>query len=240
MLHTASRRDFLKLATMCAVPVSPLLAAAAEPATLKIRRVDAHVLKIGQRSDVVCAKIETAEGIHGWGEGTTPPNVQPVVAQIRSLAKLLIGESAWDIEKLWRRMYILEENTLGGTLFAAISAIDIALWDIVGKKLNVPVYSLLGGKIRDSLRIYTSYRWGDIARTAEAYRKRTRELIEQGATAGKYDPFGPYPGPDRQLSTAILNEVRDMIRGIREGGPSFDICVEAHGKWNIATAGRII
>jgi galactonate dehydratase len=166
--------------------------------------------------------------------------VQPVAAQIRSLAKLLIGESAWDIEKLWRRMYILEENTLGGTLFAAMSAIDIALWDIVGKKLNVPVYNLLGGKIRDSLRIYSSYRWGDIPRTAEAYRRRTQELIEQGATAGKYDPFGPYPGPDRQLSTAILNEVRDMVRGIREGGPSFDICVEAHGKWNIATAGRII
>jgi galactonate dehydratase len=137
-------------------------------------------------------------------------------------------------------MYILEENTLGGTLFAAMSAIDIALWDILGKKLNVPVYKLLGGRIHERLRIYTSYRWGEIPRTADAYRKRTRELIEQGGTAGKYDPFGPYPGPDRQLSTPILNEVREMIRGIREGGPSFDICVEAHGKWNIGTAGRII
>ncbi len=137
-------------------------------------------------------------------------------------------------------MYVLEENTLGGALFAGMSAIDIALWDILGKKLNVPVYKLLGGKIHDRLRIYTSYRWGEIPRTADAYRKRTQELIEQGATAGKYDPFGPYPGPDRQLSTPILNEVREMIRGIREGGPSFDICVEAHGKWNIATAGRII
>ncbi len=216
------------------------MAAAADPTTLKIRSVEAHVLKIGRRSDIVCARIETDEGIHGWGEGTTPPNVQPVVAQIRSFQKLLVGQSAWDIEKLWRRMYILEENTLGGALFAGMSAIDIALWDILGKKLNVPVYKLLGGKIHDRLRIYTSYRWGEIPRTADAYRKRTEELIEQGATAGKYDPFGPYPGPDRQLSTRILNEVREMIRGIREGGPSFDICVEAHGKWNIASAGRII
>ena len=240
MMNRFSRREFLKLGTFCALPVSPLLAAAADPATLKIRSVEAHVLRIGRRSDIVCARIETAEGIHGWGEGTTPLNVQPVVAQIRSFQKLLVGQSAWDIEKLWRRMYILEENTLGGALFAGISAIDIALWDILGKKLNVPVYKLLGGKIHDRLRIYTSYRWGEIPRTAEAYRKRTQELIEQGATAGKYDPFGPYPGPDRQLSTAILNEVREMIRGIREGGPSFDICVEAHGKWNIASAGRII
>src|SRR5689334_23247019 len=128
MMHGFSRRAFLKLGPLAALPVSPLLAAVADPAALKIRLVEPHVLKIGRRSDVVCARIETVEGIHGWGEGTTPPNVQPVVAQIRSFAKLLSGQSAWDIEKLWRRMYILEENTLGGTLFAGMSAIDIALW----------------------------------------------------------------------------------------------------------------
>src|SRR6476659_2580786 len=99
------RRDFLKLASLSALPASALLGAG-DPATLKIRRVDAHVLKIGRRRDIVCARIETAEGIHGWGEGTTPPNVQPVIAQIRSLANLVMGQSGWDIEKLWRRMYI--------------------------------------------------------------------------------------------------------------------------------------
>lgn len=233
-----SRRDFLKL---LAVPAIPSLAwADPDPATLKIKRVDAYALKIGSKRDIVCARIETEEGIHGWGEGTTPPNVAPVVAQIRSFSKLLVGQSAWDIEKLWRRMYILEENTLGGTLFAGMSAIDTALWDIVGKKLNVPVYKLLGGKVQDRLKIYTSYRWGDIPRTADAYRQRTKELIAEGATAGKYDPFGPYPAPDRQLSTKILNETREMIRGIREADAAFDICVEAHGKWNVASAGRII
>jgi len=231
-----NRRQFLSLTA------APLLAQrrSAESAALRIRSVDPYVLRIGGRSDIVCCRIETEDGIYGWGEGTTPPNVTPVIAQIRSFRKLLVGQSAWDIEKLWRRMYILEENTLGGTLYAAISAIDIALWDIVGKKLNVPVYKLLGGKVHDRLRIYASYRWGNIPRTAEAYARRTRELIAQGATAGKYDPFGAYPGPDRQLSTSVLNEVREMIRGIREGGPQFDICVEAHAKFNIATAGRII
>ncbi|HYM10917.1 MAG TPA: mandelate racemase/muconate lactonizing enzyme family protein [Bryobacterales bacterium] len=202
--------------------------------------MEPFVVRIGRRSDVVCARVETAEGIHGWGEGTTPPTVPAVVAQIRECGKLILGRSAWDTEANWRHMYIVEENTLGGTLFAAISAIDIACWDIVGKKLNVPVHKLLGGKVHDPLRIYTSYRWGNIPRTAEAYARRTKELIAQGATAGKYDPFGPYPGYDRQLSTTILNEVREMIRGIREGGPDFDICVEAHGKWNIASAGRIV
>jgi len=116
-----------------------------------------------------------------------------------------MGQSAWDTEKLWRRMYILEENTLGGTLFAAMSAIDIALWDIIGKKLNVPVYDLLGGRTHEKLRIYSSYRWGNIPRTRDAYLARTRQLMAEGATAGKYDPFGAYPGFDRQLSTPVLN-----------------------------------
>jgi galactonate dehydratase len=242
------RRDFLSLAaTVSAGAIAPALGAFRAlaqdqrgRAPLTIRRVDAHVIRIGARSNIVCARVETAEGLHGWGEGTTPPNVAPVVAQIRSFRDLLTGQSAWDIERLWRRMYITEENTLGGTLYAAISAIDIALWDIVGKKLGAPVYQLLGGKIHDRLRIYASYRWGDIPRTADAYRARTRELMAEGATAGKYDPFGEYPGPERQLPTTTLNEVREMIRGIREAGPAFDICVEAHGKFNMATAGRII
>ncbi len=63
---------------------------------------------------------------------------------LRASGKLLMGKSAWDIEGHWTQMYTTEFNTLGGTLFAAMSAIDVALWDIVGKKLGVPVYKLLG------------------------------------------------------------------------------------------------
>ncbi len=236
-MNSIHRRRFLASTPLwCALPRALCQPAAG---SLQISRVEPFVLRIGKRSDIVCARVETAEGIYGWGEGTTPPTVSAVAAQIRQCGNYILHESAWDIEKLWRRMYIIEENTLGGTLFAAISAIDIALWDIIGKKLNVPIYKLLGGKVHDRLRIYTSYRWGNIPRTREAYFKRTKELIAEGATAGKYDPFGPYPGFDRQLSTEILNEVREMIRGIREAGPGFDICVEAHGKWNLASAGRI-
>lgn len=234
------RRRMLQFALSLPAAARTAAAQLSRRPNLRIRRVEPFVVRIGSRRDIVCARLETEEGIHGWGEGTSPPNVAPVVAQIRSLAQLIVGEPAWDIERLWRRMYIAEENTLGGTLFAAISAIDIALYDIVGKALGVPVYDLLGGKVHQKLRIYASYRWGDIPRTREAYYQRTKELMAEGATAGKWDPFGPYPGPDRQLSTATLNEVRQMVQGIREAGPAFDICVEAHGKFNMASAGRII
>jgi galactonate dehydratase len=138
----------------------------------------------------------------------------------------------------------------GSAVQSAISAIDIALWDIVAQKLNVPVYKLLGGKVNEKIKIYTSYRWGRIPRTAEAYRKRTQELVAEGAIAGKWDPFfdEPYtPGMNpaerldfsRQATLQTIQEVAEMVRGIREGGPRFEICVEAHAKLNVASAVRI-
>ena len=237
-----SRRGFLRHVANGLIGASafPLLAQMRDNSPLKITRVEPYLVRIGDRTAYPLARVETADGLYGWGEGTTPPSSPAVLTQIRECGKLILNESAWNVEKLWRHMYIVEENTLGGTLFAAISAIDIALWDIIGKRLNVPLYKLLGGKTRDKIPIYTSYRWGNIPRTRDAYADRTKELIAQGATAGKYDPFGPYPGYDRQLSTTILNEVREMLTGIREAGPNFDICVECHGKWNLASAGRII
>ena len=235
------RAFFIRLAAVA--PIAHLTGAralAAKHGQLEIGRVDPYVVRIGSRENVVVCRVETADGLHGWGEGTSPPNVGPVVEQIRSLGELIQGERAWDTEKIWRRMYIVEENTLGGTLYAAMSAIDTALWDILGKALDVPVHDLLGGRVWNTLRIYTSYRWGNIPRTAGAYRARTEQLIGEGVRAGKYDPFGPYPEPSRQLPTSILNEVREMLRGIREASAEFDICVECHGKFNIASAGRII
>lgn len=243
MTRLSTRRDWLTRVAaglLLSGSTAPAQEVSGSKSPLLIARVEPHVIRIGGRDNIVCCRVETEDAVHGWGEGTTPPNVQPVAAQIRSLGEVVVGERAWDTERLWRRMYTVEENSLGGTLYAAMSAIDIALWDIVGKYLGVPVHDLLSGRVWDSLRLYASYRWGAIPRTAAAYRKRTEELVRERATAGKYDPFGPYPEPSRQLPTATLNEVREMIRGIREADAAFDICVEAHGKFNVASAGRII
>jgi hypothetical protein len=177
-----------------------------------------------------CVRIETAEGIHGWGEGTTPPTTPAILTQIRESGKVIMGKSAWDVEGHWVQMYTTEFNTLGATLFAAMSAIDMALWDIVGKKLGVPVYKLLGGRAipaNKGIRLYASEPWRGLPQTREAYRERTKEIISKGATGGKTDFFGGTP-LDRQLPTKNLNLAREMIAGIREASPAFDICVEAH------------
>jgi len=104
--------------------------------------------------------------------------------------------------------------------------------------------------LRSTIFLNTSYRWGQIPRTAEAYKKRTQELVAEGAVAGKWDPFfdEPYtPGINakerldfsRQATLKTIQEVAEMVRGIREGGPQFEICVEAHAKFNTASAVRI-
>ena len=268
-----NRRDFFRAATtpLLGPLVAPRLASVFEPLrvyaqesskadSLVITKIEPYVVRVqpppaargrggagggegGGGRGYPCVRIETAEGIHGWGEGTTPPTNPAVITQIRESGKLLMGKSAWDIEGHWQQMYTTEFNTLGGTLFAAMSAIDIALWDIVGKKLNVPVYKLLGGRAipaRKSLRIYASAPWPNAERTRASYREKTKEIMAKGATAGKTDFFGNFTPIDRELPTKVFNEAREMIAGVREASADFDICVEMHAKFNTHTAARIM
>jgi galactonate dehydratase len=217
---------------------------------LKITAIEPIVLRLNARNedlslyaqDYLMCRVQTDEGIVGWGEGTNWPKVATVATEIEMVKPMVVGQSAWDIEKIWNMIFRTRNEMHGSHVQSAISAIDIALWDIVGQKLGVPVYKLTGGRVNEKLRIYTSYRWGDIPRTADAYAKRTRELIAEGATAGKFDPFfEPYDFYlNLEASTKTIHEVAELIRGIREGGKDFDICVEAHAKFNAMTAGRIV
>ena len=184
-------------------------------------------------------RVETEEGLVGWGEGTDFPRVATVATEIDLLKSYVIGQSAFDIELIWNRIYRARNSQWGSTVQSALACIDIALWDIVGQRLGVPVYKLLGGKIHERLAIYTSYRWGNIPRTADAYARRTRELVAEGARAGKWDPFFDPVDLNRQATLKTINEVAQMVRGIREASPDFEICVEAHAKFNTGSAVRI-
>jgi galactonate dehydratase len=213
---------------------------------LRIRSVTPFIMRMrrdgkGQLTGThfLLCRIETEDGIVGWGEGTSWPHVPVIATEIEMVRPGLIGRSAWDIEAIGRRIYDTRAPSRGASVFAAMAAVDLALWDIVGQKLGVPVYKLLGGRVNEKIKIYTSYRWGNIPRTAEAYGRRTRELIAEGALAGKWDPFFDPVEPNRSVSLKTLREVTEMVRGIREAGPEFEICVEGHGKFNTGSAIRI-
>ena len=82
----------------------PLLAQLRDSSPLKITRVEPYLVRIGDRTSYPLARVETADGLYGWGEGTTPPSSPAVLTQIRECGKLILSESAWDVEKLWRHM----------------------------------------------------------------------------------------------------------------------------------------
>ena len=147
----------------------------------------------------VVVRINTDEGISGFGEVGLAYGVGASAGfgMAKDLSRLLIGEDPMRIEYIWDKM---QKKTFwgqgGGTVVSAgMSAIDIALWDIKGKALGVPVYQLLGGKIRDELRTYASqlqFGWGnaekkEILITPEQYAKAAEKALEDGYDAIKVD-----------------------------------------------------
>ncbi|MBK5298865.1 MAG: mandelate racemase/muconate lactonizing enzyme family protein [Vicinamibacteria bacterium] len=216
----------------------------AQPAedTLKIVKVE-PILLTGVRGSApgVFVRVETADGYVGWGEGTNYPGVRPIATAVTTLSSVVIGHSAWNIEALWQRMYrFLYYNGMGGVVLAAISGIDMALYDIVGKKLGVPVYKLLGGQVHEKLRTYANGWTEGLEQTPDAYAAKTRDLVTRGYTGCKLDPFFVTP-MNREVTQSDLRLAASIVKAIREtGGPDYDIAIDVHGRWNTKSTLEII
>lgn len=122
---------------------------------MKITDIKSFPVWVGQRNQML-VKVETDEGIYGWGESGLSSREQGVKGIVDHYREFLIGRDPMQRGALWQEMYRSQYFEGGRTLTAAISAIDIALYDIVGKKLGVPVYELLGGKQRDWVPTFAS------------------------------------------------------------------------------------
>ncbi len=210
--------------------------------SLKITKVE-PVLLTGIRGygPWVFVRVETADGFVGWGEGTNFPGVQPIATAVKTLANVVIGQSAWNIEAVWQRMYrFMYYNGMGGIVLAAISGIDTALYDIVGKKLGVPIYKMLGGQVHEKLRTYANGWIEGIPRTPEAFAAKTKELVARGYTGCKFDPFSATPF-NREVTQADLRFAVAQVKAIREaGGPDYDIAIDVHARWNTKSTLEII
>lgn len=121
-------------------------------------------------------KIETDEGISGWGEPVIEGRARTVEAAVHEFAETLVGRDPADINDLWQTMYRSHFYRGGAILMSAIAGIDQALWDIKGKALGVPVYQLLGGKVRDRMKVYS---WVGGDRPADIV-EHMRRLMEGG------------------------------------------------------------
>ena len=180
----------------------------------------------------VFVRVSTDEGIDGWGECTT--GLVSIKALVEELGEFLKGKDPFRIEEHWQYLYHLEHNIRGGIMqLSAISAIEMALWDIKGKALGVPVYELLGGRMRD--RIWTYGRFDGV--TPELAVERALSQTEEGFTALKGDPFsheGIYTTPASERdAVAKVKAVREAV------GDDVELMVEVHGRLTPSEAIRV-
>ncbi|WP_419729897.1 galactonate dehydratase [Lichenicola sp.] len=169
-------------------------------------------------------KIETDEGVVGWGEPVVEGRAETVAANVAELADYLVGRDPAFIEDHWTVMYRGGFYRGGAVHMSAIAGIDQALWDIKGKVLGQPVHALLGGKVRDRIRVY-SWIGGD--RPADTARA-AREVADRGFTAIKMNGTEEMQFVD---SHAKVDAVLARVAAIRdEMGPDFGIGVDFHGR----------
>jgi galactonate dehydratase len=195
---------------------------------MQVTHIKPILVDPGSGKNWLFVKVETDAGIGGWGECYTQADRdQSIAAHIEQLGRYLVGRNPFHIKHFTHMAYHDFAGKRGAMdLYSAVSGLEQALWDIVGKRLNTPVYNLLGGPCREKLRVYANG-WYDGAKTPDALAKRAAETVARGFTALKFDPF---PGPwrthiDRRTEQAAVENVRAVRESV---GPDIDILVEVH------------
>jgi galactonate dehydratase len=195
---------------------------------MKITNVE-HFLTTDVRTNAVFCKIETDAGIVGYGEATNHFLPQASLGTLKDLTPYLIGEDPERIEYLWQACFRRRFYRGGPATGAAISAIDMALWDIKGKAYGVPVYQLLGGLARKKVRLY-----GHVTgRTAAEIAEQARQRAAKGITAIRFRGFHSYDDVDLHDHRLAVQQQVEYMAAIREAvGDEVDIILECHGRYD--------
>ncbi len=200
---------------------------------MKITTITTRIVNAEMRNWVF-VKVETDDpGLFGWGEATLEWKTRAVVGAIDDLAPLLLGRDPRDIEQAVR---VLKKHSfwrLGVIGMSAVSGIELALWDILGKHLGVPVWRLLGGQVRDRVRVYTHLGLGDMRAVYETLSaaplvERAGEVVARGYRAFKavFIPYTNYhaPLPDIDRVARMMEALRSAV------GPEVEVMVDFHGR----------
>ncbi len=204
-------------------------------------------------------KIETDEGLVGWGDCTDWGAAPAVAAAVELYAQYVIGRDPHEVESIWWDLYDRNIRHYGGIAFKAMSGIDSALWDIKGKALGVPVWQLLGGKIRDELPLYWTHCGSTRAqhseklgipgvRTTDDLKQLSEEVLERGYTAIKTNiiPLSDRPDaiPDKltngDVSPSTLRNIETVVGTFRESlGPDIGIAIDVALYFKLGAAIKI-
>ncbi|MEX0762242.1 MAG: galactonate dehydratase [Dehalococcoidia bacterium] len=181
-------------------------------------------------------KITTDNGIVGWGETTLEGKPKSTWAAVEELAEYLIGKDPLRIEHHWQYIYRSAFFRGGNVLMSALAGIDQALWDIKGKHFGVPTYELLGGAVRDRIRVYAH--WG-IRDLSDEGKQAARERLDMLQKKGNYHAFKAGPGGKWRAHEppARIDQFVEAAYTMREWvGPEVEICFDFHGKMTPALA----
>ena len=180
-------------------------------------------------------RVHTDDGLHGIGEGTLNGFIRTTEAAIRELEHLVIGHDPRNINALAKRL--MESVSLdGGHIHrTAVAAIEVACWDILGKSLGVPIYQLLGGRVRESILCYANG-WYRTERSPEAFALAADQVVAKGFHALKLDPFGV----SRDfIDASELQLSYDIVAALRaRHGNDLKILIDVHARFTEADALR--
>jgi galactonate dehydratase len=201
---------------------------------MKITDVKAYPVWVGHRNQCL-VKVETDEGVYGWGEAGLSGRELAVVGAVQHYREILIGRDPMQISAIWQELYRSQYFEGGRVLTAAISAIDIALYDIAGKALGVPVYQLLGGKHRDLVPCFATTRvaagpelMDDIQLLLESGWNVIRTIpgyVAHGGGGGLFEP-----------RESIGTTAHWLTKAREQFGPDFVLGIDYHHRLNVAEA----
>jgi galactonate dehydratase len=205
---------------------------------LQVLRMQAHT---EPHNNWLFVRIHTDSGISGVGEGSLQYKDAALAAELESFGTYLRGKDPFQIQHIWTSLHRRVTWTGGAVTLSAISAIDLALWDIKGKALGVPVYELIGGRVRDRVPLYANGWFGGAPQRGDDgeaawYAERARAVVAQGYRCLKVYPFG---GAQVITPQRIARGV-GIVRAIREAvGPGVEIAVDVRGRLNAWSACRV-
>jgi galactonate dehydratase len=211
-----------------------------------VKIVDVRTAVVAYHGACTLVRVDTDEGLSGYGEANPDGGAAPIVGLIRELKHLLIGQDPRDVERCWER--VRRARVFGGAqagvFVIALSGIELALWDLAAKAAGQPLYRLLGGRFRDRIRLYADCGDGEDG-TPESCAARARGCVAEGFTAVKFDiddlrhpakrdPF------NHSLSAAEVRSMVERVAAVREAiGPDVDLCIDMHARYDLAAACRI-